>query len=100
MNQTKMTEEEMAKATEEYKKSLETFLTNMKDNPTDPVTNADLSKAIDFIFNEVGGIAQMNEALAHNMTVLNNNFNMIMQAIQGGGQGPAVKQTKSGIILP
>jgi phage-related protein len=96
----KMSEEEMKKATEEYAKECEAFLKNLKDNPDAVITNKDLSKAIEYIFNDVGGIAQMTQMLSQNMAVLNKNFNAIIQAIQGNAPINPMNKTKSGIILP
>lgn len=93
-----MTEEEIKKATDEYTKAYDSFVKNLKENPDEPVTNATLDKAIEFILTDVGGMAQMVQALSHNMNVLNSNFNQIVNAIQG--TGPNVNKTKSGIILP
>ena len=101
MNQEKqMTEEEMKKMMEVRKAEWDTFIGKIKDDPSAVVTNAVLEKTIDFLAEDMGGIAQMAHALSQNMNVLNNNFAQIMTAIQGGPQTPGVNKTKSGIILP
>lgn len=95
----KMTEEEFKILIEKHKADWEAFVKNLKDNPTVPVTNADLLKAIEFISEDMGGMGQMIHMLGNNLNILNHNLQIIMQAVQGG-QAQAVAKTKGGIILP
>jgi hypothetical protein len=89
-------EAEMKKHHEEY----ETFLGELKNNPDQPVTNANLFKAISFIANDIESIGQMSMTSAQNEQYLYNQFSALMQLLQQGNQEPRLTKTKSGIILP
>jgi len=98
--QKQMTEEEMKKAMEEHKKAYEAFHKKLSENPDETVTKGELLEAIDFIGNDMGGLAQMVNVIANNMNVLHHNVQQVVQVIQGGQPPIAAKKTDSGIILP
>lgn len=98
--QKQMTEEEMKAAVELHKKAWEEFNKTLQDNSEEPVTKAELSKAIDFISQDLGGVAQMTQMIGQNMNVLHQNVQQVIQVIQGGQPAIPGTKTKSGIILP
>jgi len=102
MNEKELTEEqkkEIEKQIEERKKNWDDFLKKLKDAPEGTVTNAELTKVIDFISEDMDGIVQMIQMLTHNMNVMAHNFQQIMMVLQGG-KANTVAKTKGGIILP
>lgn len=100
MAEKELSKEEIEKLVELRKQEWDGFVKKLKDNPEATITNAELNKVIDFISEDIEGIMQMVQVLTHNMNVLGHNFNQLVKAIQGGGSGPAVNKTKSGLILP
>jgi hypothetical protein len=97
--QKEMSQEEMKKEFEAYQADWESFVKKLKDDPDKIVTNAELFKTIDFVSQNISGLAQMISIIKHNMDALNHNFQQIVMAI-GGGPGMVGKKTQSGIILP
>lgn len=96
-----MTEQEMKEYTEKRKNEWEEIYNDLKSNPEEPMTKGDLTKVIDFIFEDFGAISQMVQINSHNLNVLNQNFNQIVSVLQGGKPGtPGGQRTNSGIILP
>lgn len=97
-----LSEEEMKKEMEIRRKGWESFNEDLKNNPDAPLTKKDLSIAIDFISEDVGGLAHMSQVMYQNMGALNQNVHQIIQVISGGGKPnqSVGKTTPSGIILP
>ena len=93
-----MTEEEAQKLIEEHRLAWEAFFTNLKNNPTVPVTNADLVKTIEFLAEDMGGMGQMIKMIGSHLGGLENRFQHLMTAL--GAKLTPAKTTKSGIILP
>jgi hypothetical protein len=96
-----MTQEEMEKDAQKRKEDWESFMKNLNENPDEPVTKKDLLKIIDFVSNDVGGLAQIVQITAHNQNILNHNMQGIMQVLRGGpGSMGGASKTPGGIILP
>lgn len=100
MSEEQMTEEQMKKEIEAYKKEWEDFNQSLKDNPDAPVTKGELAKAIQFISEDMGGLGQLTNHLGKNLNILAHNFQQLVGAIQGQSGVPMANKTKSGIILP
>lgn len=98
--QKQMTEEEAKQAVEEHKKAWEAFNKTLTDAPEEPVTKGELAKAIEFMAQDMGGLAQMINIIGNNMNVLHQNVQQVVQAMQGGQPPIAGKRTQSGIVLP
>lgn len=96
----KMTEEEMQKEVEKQKKEWQELNKLLKDNPDQPVTKAELAKVIDFISNDISGIAQMTTILSNNMNVIHREFTKILSILGVIPSENQQKRTKNGIIIP
>jgi hypothetical protein len=92
--QVQMTEEEMRKYAEEHKKEFDAFMSDLVENPTDTLTKKDLARAIEFISEDMGGLAQMTHSLYQD-------FQGLVHVLRNGQLGtPSVSKSKGGIILP
>jgi hypothetical protein len=94
------TPEEMEKELEKIKQEWDIFIKNFKDNPDKTVTYAEMTKVIDYISEDLGGLVSMVQLLTHNLNVLGTNFNQLVNAIQGNKGPGGMAKTKSGLILP
>jgi len=98
MEQEKMTKEEMQKLSEAKQKEFQEFLQSLKDDPDSPCTKGELAKTIELFVQDMQGIGEMAGAAFYNVQMLGQNFNALVNVIQGGP--PPVQKTKSGIIFP
>jgi len=93
------TEEEMKIAHEERLAAWEKFTASLEENSDDPASKGELLKVIQFMSEDIQGIAHMVGLNVHNIQALNHNFQQLVQVIQGGTtQGP--NKTPGGIIIP
>ena len=94
-----MTREEYEKMMKDRQDAWEKVINNFKENSEEPITKGEMLKIIDYISEDIGGLAQMAQMMGQNMNALNHNFEKIMSIISGGS-GPSVNKTPGGIIIP
>lgn len=85
---------------ESHAKEWEDFINGLKAKSDTPLTCGEFVKALEFIEQDMAGLSQLTGINAQNNQALNHNFQMLVQAIQGGGQSPVGRKTQSGLILP
>jgi hypothetical protein len=95
-----MTEEEYKKLVEERQKEVDDFLLGLEKDPEGLLTKGDFLKMVNFLFEDLGGVARMASMNTQNIQGLGMNFNQLVGAIQGGPQAPVGKKTKGGLIIP
>lgn len=95
----KLTPEQKAEIEKEMKR-WEAFRKDLDENGDQPVTKADLKFALDGIFGDLQGLADVSGQAMTNTRALHQMIMPIMQMLSGGPAAGGPARTKGGIILP